>query len=131
MRNADVERIANFRDWFLKDLTCHSESRSVVLSFEHWEGKKCWVILAGVVQLNISGTPGDDGDALVFSSRVELVDDGGKQVLEELAHNFRGNKGGTAFYPGTRLLHLDLEGDLCVEAVCQEVEIRDEEAPRR
>lgn len=127
MNDEHAEKIKGLRDWVLVGLTYRVDARTALVTFGHWEGKKRSVILSGTVQLNVSGTPDDSGEALVVNARLEEIHDGGKAALGELGHDFRDSNGGVASYPGTHLIRVFFEGDICVEAICQNLEVTEEE----
>ena len=64
MNDEHAEKIKGLRDWVLVGLTYRVDARTALVTFGHWEGKERSVILSGTVQLNVSGTPDDSGEAL-------------------------------------------------------------------
>ena len=125
MVEADMADVSELRDWILTGMVYSSERREAVLKLEHWDGRKRSLVLGGVVQLNISGMPDESGASDVIGAKAERPGDGGRAALKMLGHSFRHGDSGAAEYPGAELIHLELVGDLCVNALCQRISVSD------
>ncbi|HEX5411331.1 MAG TPA: hypothetical protein VFZ27_05670 [Terriglobia bacterium] len=123
MVEPDMAKVAELRDWILTGVVYSAERREAVLKLEHWDGRRRSVTLEGVVQLNISGMPDESGPSDVIGAKAEQMEEGGRVALEMFGHSFRRGESGVVGYPGTKLTHLELVGDLCVNAVCQRIRV--------
>ncbi|MBP0038332.1 MAG: hypothetical protein J7519_11595 [Roseofilum sp. SID1] len=66
----------------------------------------------------------DDGCYYVADIYVDTLKDGGKKKLDKLNYGFRQSIDLTevAYYPDRELLHLYIEGEVCIQVVCESIQ---------
>ncbi|HKC63834.1 MAG TPA: hypothetical protein VKB86_09365 [Pyrinomonadaceae bacterium] len=73
--------------------------------------------------IKISRTLDDEGLFLVGEARLASLEDGGKDVFAFLGYDFRNLNGSLLTYPSRPLLHFHLEGDVCIDVICENCEM--------
>lgn len=66
-----------------------------------------------------------DDEPNFFVGAIDLIplQDGGKEILSSLLYAFREKDGSVASYPSRPLFYFQIEGGVCIEAVCGSYQI--------
>lgn len=66
-----------------------------------------------------------DDEGLFVVGEVSLIPfhDGGRDILDSLGYDFRNESGYTLSFPNRVLWHFHLEGDICIDVVCEKYEL--------
>jgi len=123
VRSEVLTRVSQLRDTVLKGVSYAANGRDLQLSFQHWNGSALSLHLRGVLQFSVSSTDDQSGDPVVVGAKIEMLEDGGKEVLASLGHMWYDTNKKVKTYPGVPLVYLLIEGDTCIGVVCQEVEL--------
>jgi hypothetical protein len=70
-----------------------------------------------------SRTLDDEGLFVVGGVSLTPFDDGGRDILDSLGYDFRNEHGYTVSFPNRVLWHFHLEGDICIDVVCENYEL--------
>jgi hypothetical protein len=117
MKNELVQELSNYQItgislepsqlWLRVELTCGSHKPDVTLEMHN------------IAQISISKTP-DDEDSCYFAGEVTITpcDDGGKSILTQLGYAFS-NRKGEVMAMSSNAFHIHIEGDICLDVVCQ------------
>ena len=71
-----------------------------------------------IVHFVLSKDPDDNAPFYVGRVNLTLLENGGKEILFSLLYPFREQDGRGTSYPSRSLFHLQIEGGVCIEAVC-------------
>lgn len=118
-----LTKVSQLRDTVLKSMSYAADVRDLQLSFQHWNGSVLSLHLRGILQLSVSGTEDQSGNPVVVSAKIEMLEDGGKEVLASLGYMWYDTDKNVKTYPGVPLVYFLIEGDTCIGAVCREVEL--------
>jgi hypothetical protein len=119
-----LARVSQLRDTVLKSMSYAADVRDMQLSFQHWNGSVLSLHLRGILQLSVSSIDDQSGDPVVVSAKIEMLEDGGKEVLASLGYMWYDTDKNVKTYPGSPLVYFLIEGDTCIGVVCREVELK-------
>ncbi|HEY6805044.1 MAG TPA: hypothetical protein VI306_15825 [Pyrinomonadaceae bacterium] len=73
--------------------------------------------------LKVSRSLDDEGLYVVGEVSLTPFHDGGGRLLNSLGYGFKNERGETISYSDRTFWHFHLEGDICIDAVCENYEI--------
>ena len=112
------------RDFQLSEILISPVDWSTKLIFtfgSNPEIKDVSVQLSKIVHMTFSKDPDDnEGCYTTYEVKLNPIHDGGNDILSLLNYPIRSRDGNVFSYPSKMLFHFHLEGDICIEAVCEE-----------
>lgn len=118
-----VTGVSRLRDTVLKGMSYAAGARDLQISFQHWNGSVLSLHLRDILQLSVSSTDDQSSDPVVVNAKIEVLEDGGKEVLASLGYMWYDTDKKMKTYPGVPLVYLLIEGDTCIGVVCREAEL--------
>ena len=96
-----------------------------------WSGEKkseVKIIIEGIIQMNLSRDLDDiNGSAYVGAVIIESVSGDKSECMEKLGHRItEPNTGKPPKYMSSTLYKLNLDGDVCIDVVCQKITVKSE-----
>jgi len=93
--------------WLRVDLTCGPDKPDIAIEMHN------------IAQISLSKTP-DDEDSCYLIGKVAITpyQDGGKAILTKLGYAFYDERG-EVMASTTKAFHIRIEGDMCLNVVCQ------------
>jgi hypothetical protein len=79
--------------------------------------------LYNLVLFKFSRTLDDEGLFVVGGVSLTPVHHGNQNILASLGYDFRNDDGYPVSYPSRGLWHFHVEGDICIDVVCEEYEL--------
>lgn len=76
-----------------------------------------------VALFKFSRTLDDEGLFVVGAVSLKPYGDGGRDILDSLGYDFRDEGGNPVSFPDRVLWHFHLEGDVCIDLVCEKYEL--------
>ncbi|MGH9822315.1 MAG: hypothetical protein ACREDR_03500 [Blastocatellia bacterium] len=73
--------------------------------------------------VKFSRTLDDEGGFVIGEAALSVLDDS-KTDLAALGYGFSDKNGPTLSYPARTLLHFHLEGDICIDVICEDYDLR-------
>ena len=103
----------------LSALTHDAGNKTVLLKFNHWDGRSISVECRGVIHCNVS-VDGLDGDSEVIGASLECVENGIPDHLEKYGYLWKLEPEWAKTLQGP-WFHLSINGDTCAAVICKEV----------
>lgn len=75
------------------------------------------------ILFKFSRTLDDEGLFVVGGVSLTSIYDGGKDILDSLSYDFKDESSHRVSYPQRALWHFHLEGDICIDVVCEYYEL--------
>ena len=101
---------------------------SIVIAFiSGKDGRSFFMNLNNVVYFKLLKAPYEDDDlCFVGDIKIDLLKDGGKEILTKLEYGYLDNKGELSKFKKGEGAYVHIEGDLWLDIVCESFEISEE-----